>query len=86
MKKKKDSIVFVIHDSLKDREFAVVFDKLIQDINSVFVVDIDKISPMPPTEPQSGVAAMIDSFDKHKFDYRMISIYKSIQKRRITNE
>lgn len=52
---KKEPIIFMLPMEYKDREYQVAFDKHIEDINSVFVLDLDKIK----MKPMTGTEAMM---------------------------
>lgn len=47
-KKKKDKIIIVLPIELRDREFAVAFDRHLTDTTQVFLLDLDKVQKIDP--------------------------------------
>lgn len=43
MTEKKEPIVFIIPESMKDRDFKVAFNKIVEDMKSVVIMDLNEI-------------------------------------------
>jgi len=75
---KLEPIVFLLPADLRGREFAVAFDKHIEDIKSMFAVDMETIK----LKPKTGIELMLDGesyFDSLRgctFTPRAIKEYK----------
>ena len=71
--KKKEPIVFLLPPSLEGREFAVAFDKHIDDIRASVILDMEELTPKltnklrMPDNPTSGIADVM----RYQLDYRI---------------
>lgn len=71
---KKGPIVFLLPDSMRDRDFAVCFEKYIKDMTKVITLDMNEIQ----IKPKSGIEARLLSFREHKFEARPIKVYNPL--------
>ena len=76
--KKKEPIVFLLPISLKDREFAVAFDKHISDVKASVAIDMEFLEPKQPdfqSRPTSGIASVLALYNAYNIRPRPIKIY-----------
>jgi len=71
---KKEPIVFLLPDSLKDREFAVCFEKYIKDVSKMFVIDMEEIK----LKPQTGVEARLMGIGGLRMETKLIKEYNPL--------
>lgn len=72
--KKKEPIVFLLPESMKDREFAICFEKYIKDMTKVITLDMNEIK----MKPRSGIEAGLLDSGAHKFELRPLYDYNPL--------